>query len=324
MCTAVLDWSLQEMVGFSAFVSIGSMLDVDWGDLITYFGNDPRTDSIVIYMESIGDPRSFLSAAREVSMTKPIIVIKAGRTAAAAKAAASHTGSLTGSDAVSGCRLPPQRACCVSIPSATSSICRKCWPSSRVRRPATLHRHQRRWSGRAGDRRAGTGRRRTRRHFGGNNGEVQPVLPDAWSHNNPVDILGDAEPERYSKSLEIAAQDPSIDGMLVIMTPQGMTDPTRIAENLKPYAQSLGKPVLASWMGGIQVKCGEEILNRAGIPTFAFPDAAAEAFNYMWKYSYNLRESLRDSDLSTRHVKTSTAEGRRSSSSMCARRAARS
>jgi acetyltransferase len=114
-------------------------------------------------------------------------------------------------------------------------------------------------------------------------------LPSAWSHSNPVDILGDAEPERYSKSLEVAAQDPNIDGMLVIMTPQGMTDPTRIAENLKPYAHSLGKPVLASWMGAAQVKSGEEILNRAGIPTFASPDAAAEAFNYMWRYSYNLK-----------------------------------
>ncbi len=100
LCTAVLDWSLRENVGFSAFVSIGSMLDVNWGDLIDYFGSDPRTHSIVIYMESIGDARSFLSAAREVSLNKPVIVIKAGRTAAAAKAAASHTGSLTGSDEV--------------------------------------------------------------------------------------------------------------------------------------------------------------------------------------------------------------------------------
>jgi len=94
LCTAILDWSITEQIGFSAFVSIGSMVDVNWGDLIDYFGNDPRTDAIVIYMESVGDARAFLSAAREVAMTKPIIVIKAGRTAAAAKAAASHTGAL--------------------------------------------------------------------------------------------------------------------------------------------------------------------------------------------------------------------------------------
>ncbi len=100
LCTAVLDWSSQEKVGFSAFVSIGSMLDVDWGDLIYYLGDDQRTKAIVMYMETIGDARRFLSAAREVALTKPIIVIKAGRTAAAAKAAASHTGSLAGSDDV--------------------------------------------------------------------------------------------------------------------------------------------------------------------------------------------------------------------------------
>ena len=100
LCTAVLDWSLKEMVGFSAFVSVGSMVDVGWGDLIYYLGNDPKTRSIVIYMESIGNARSFLSAAREVALNKPIIVIKPGRSAAAAKAAASHTGALTGSDEV--------------------------------------------------------------------------------------------------------------------------------------------------------------------------------------------------------------------------------
>ncbi len=104
-----------------------------------------------------------------------------------------------------------------------------------------------------------------------------------------MDILGDAEPERYAKSLEIAAKDPSIDGMLVILTPQDMTNPTQIAEKLKPYAKGLGKPVLASWMGGAEVAAGEEILNQAGIPTFQFPDSAVRAFNYMWHYAYNLK-----------------------------------
>jgi acetyltransferase len=115
------------------------------------------------------------------------------------------------------------------------------------------------------------------------------VLPATWSHNNPVDIIGDASPERYAKALEIAANDPGSDGMLVILTPQAMTDPTRIAEQLKPLAKQEGKPVLASWMGGVDVAAGEEILNRANIPTFPYPDTAARAFNYMWKYSYNLR-----------------------------------
>ena len=115
------------------------------------------------------------------------------------------------------------------------------------------------------------------------------VLPPTWSHNNPVDIIGDASPERYAKALEIAAKDPNTDGMLVILTPQAMTDPTRIAEQLKPLAKQEGKPLLASWMGGVDVAAGEEILNRANIPTFPYPDTAARAFNYMWQYSYNLK-----------------------------------
>ncbi|MFB3813119.1 MAG: GNAT family N-acetyltransferase [Terriglobales bacterium] len=289
LCTAILDWSSQEMVGFSGFVSVGSMLDVDWGDLITYFGADMRTHSIVIYMETIGNARSFLSAAREVSLVKPIIVIKAGRTAEASKAAASHTGSLTGSDEVLEAafrRIGALRVNSISDIFYMSEVLGK-QPRPKGPRLCIVTN--------AG----GPGVLATDALIadGGELAELSPetmkafdeILPPHWSHNNPVDILGDAEPERYAKSLEIAAKDPNIDGMLVIMTPQGMTDPTRIAENLRPLAESLGKPVLASWMGGPIVAAGEEILNRAGIPTFLFPDAAARAFNYMWKYSYNLR-----------------------------------
>jgi len=289
LCTAVLDWSTRENVGFSGFVSIGSMLDVNWGDLIDYYGNDPGTHSIVIYMETIGDASSFLSAAREVSLTKPIIVIKAGRTAAAAKAAASHTGSLTGSDDVMEAafrRVGVLRVNSIAeIFNMTDVLAKQ--PRPRGNRLCIVTN--------AG----GPGVLATDALIqgGGELAELSPesmtafnaFLPSAWSHNNPVDILGDAEPERYAKSLEIAAKDPNIDGMLVIMTPQGMTNPTLIAEKLKPYAKGLGKPVLASWMGGDSVMHGEEILNRAGIPSFYYPDTAVRAFNYMWRYSYNLR-----------------------------------
>jgi len=289
LCTAVLDWSLRENVGFSAFVSIGSMLDVNWGDLISYFGNDPSTEAIVIYMESIGDASAFLSAAREVSLTKPIIVIKAGRTEAAAKAAASHTGSLTGSDDVLDAAF---RRVGVLRVNSIADIFYMTEVLSKQPRPK-------------GNRlcivtnAGGPGVLATDAlvQGGGALAEISPasmeaynkLLPDAWSHANPVDILGDAEPERYSKSLEIAAKDPNIDGMLVIMTPQGMTNPTKIAEELKPYAHSLGKPVLASWMGGGSVAAGEDILNSVGIPSFYYPDTAVRAFNYMWKYAENLR-----------------------------------
>ena len=289
LCTAVLDWSMKEMVGFSSFVSIGSMLDVDWGDLISYLGNDPRTNAIVIYMESIGNARSFLSAAREVSLTKPIIVIKAGRTAAAAKAAASHTGSLTGSDEVLDAafrRVGVLRVNSIADVFYMTEVLAK-QPRPQGNRLCILTN--------AG----GPGVLATDALIQGGGALAElsedtmkafdELLPPHWSHNNPVDILGDAEPERYAKSLEIAAKDPSIDGMLIVMTPQGMTNPTQIAEQLKPYGQSLGKPVLASWMGGVEVAAGEKILNQARIPSFSYPDSACRAFNYMWQYSYNLK-----------------------------------
>jgi len=289
LCTAVLDWSLKEMVGFSAFVSVGSMVDVGWGDLIYYLGNDPKTRSIVIYMESIGNARSFLSAAREVALNKPIIVIKPGRSAAAAKAAASHTGSLTGSDEVLEAafrRSGVLRVNNIADLFYMAEVLSK-QPSPRGPRLTIVTN--------AG----GPGVLATDALImgGGELAELTPttmeaynaVLPATWSHNNPVDIIGDASPERYAKALQIAANDPNSDGMLVILTPQAMTDPTQIAEQLKPLAKQEGKPVLASWMGGVDVAAGEAILNRANIPTFPYPDTAARAFNYMWQYSYNLK-----------------------------------
>jgi len=289
LCTAVLDWSQKEMVGYSAFVSIGSMLDVDWGDLIDYLGNDPRTHSIVMYMESVGNARNFLSAAREVSLTKPIIVIKAGRTEAAAVAAASHTGALTGSDEVLDAAF---RRCGVLRVTSISDVFYLADVLSKQPRP---HGPRLAILTNAG----GPGVLATDALMG-LGGELAPLspetmkafdelLPPHWSHNNPVDILGDAGPQRYAKALEIAAHDPNIDGLLTILTPQAMTDPTQTAEQLKPYAKSTGKPVLASWMGGAEVAAGQDILNRAGIPTFPFPDTAARVFFYMWRYSYNLR-----------------------------------
>jgi acetyltransferase len=289
LCTAVLDWSLKEMVGFSTFVSVGSMVDVGWGDLIDHMGSDPKTKSIVIYMETIGDARAFLSAAREVALAKPIIVIKPGRSAAAAKAAASHTGSLTGSDEVLEAafrRSGVLRVNNIADLFYMAEVLAK-QPSPKGPRLTIVTN--------AG----GPGVLATDALImgGGELSELTPetmeaynaVLPPTWSHNNPVDIIGDASPERYAKALEIAAKDPNSDGMLVILTPQAMTDPTRIAEQLKPLAKQEGKPVLASWMGGVDVAAGEEILNRANIPTFPYPDTAARAFNYMWRYSYNLK-----------------------------------
>jgi acetyltransferase len=289
LCTAVLDWSLQANVGFSAFVSIGSMLDVDWGDLITYLGNDPNTHSIVLYMESIGNAQSFLSAAREVAQSKPIIVIKPGRTEAASKAAASHTGSLTGSDAVLEAafeRVGVLRVEEIADLFAMADILSK-QPRPQGPRLTILTN--------AG----GPGVLATDAlvEAGSELAELSPetldklngFLPPHWSHGNPVDILGDAGADRYAEALEVAVQDENSDGMLVILTPQDMSDPTPTAEMLAPFAQKFNKPILASWMGGAIVAEGQRILNQAGIPTYDYPDKAARTFAKMVKYADNLR-----------------------------------
>jgi acetyltransferase len=289
LCTSVLDWSFKEHVGFSAFVSIGSMLDVGWGDLIYHLGDDPHTQSIVIYMETIGDARSFMSAAREVALAKPIIVIKPGRTEGAARAAASHTGSLTGSDEVLEAAF---RRCGVLRVNTIGEIFSMAEVLSKQPRPKGPHLTILTNAG-------GPGVLAVDALItsGGKLAEVSPeamnkfnqFLPPQWSHNNPVDILGDASPERYAQALEVAAQDENSDGLLVVLTPQAMTDPTATAEALKNYAQSYNKPILASWSGGQDIAAGESILNKAGIPTFMYPDTAAEAFAYMWKYTDNLQ-----------------------------------
>ena len=289
LCTAILDWAQKEMVGFSAFVSVGSMLDVDWGDLIDYLGNDPRTQSIIMYMESVGDARSFLSAAREVSLHKPIIVIKAGRTEAAARAAASHTGALTGSDEVLEAAF---RRCGVLRVETIADLFYMAEVLAKQPRPKGPRLAIVTNAGGPGVL-AADGLLSQGGQLAQLSAETMEsldrLLPPHWSHNNPIDVLGDALPDRYAKVVDIAIHDPNIDGLLAISCPQGMAEPTLTAEQLKPYAKSTGKPVLASWMGAIEVAAGTDILNRAGIPTFQFPDTAARVFCYMWRYSYVLR-----------------------------------
>jgi acetyltransferase len=289
LCTAVLDWSLREMVGFSCFISVGSMVDIGWGDLIDYLGDDQRTRSILIYMESIGDARSFLSAAREVALSKPVIVIKGGRTDAAVRAAASHTGSLAGSDDVLDAVF---RRCGVLRVSNISDLFYMAEVLAKQPRPKGPHLAIVTNAGGLGvlatDALIASGGELADLSQESVN-ELNCDLPSHWSRSNPIDILEDASPERYAKAVEVAAKDPNSDGVLVILAPQANTDPTRTAEQLKPLARLDGKPILASWMGGATVSAGESILNRSNIPTFPYPDTAVRAFTYMWRYTYNLR-----------------------------------
>jgi acetyltransferase len=289
LLTAILDWSFEEQVGFSAIVSTGSMLDVGWGDLIDFFGDDPATESILLYMESVGDARSFLSAAREVALRKPIIVIKAGRAPAAAKAASSHTGALTGSDEVFDAAM---RRCGILRVERISDLFHMADVLGKQPRPRGPRLTILTNAGGPGVL-ATDALLATRGELASLSEDslraLNQFLPPHWSHANPIDILGDADPERYSKALEIAVKDPNSDALLAILAPQGMTDPGQVAEALKSHGKIHGKPVLASWMGGKSVAKGVAALNAAGIPTFSYPDAAVRAFTYMWNFSYNLR-----------------------------------
>ena len=288
LCTAVLDWAREEGIGFSHFVSIGNMADVTFGDLIDYFGEDEHTRSIILYIESITNARNFMPAARAFARAKPIVVYKSGRFAESARAASSHTGALAGEDAVYDAAF--SRAGAVRV-FEIGEIFDTAELVARARLPL-------------GSRLAivtnagGPGVMATDALIArsGKLAELSPevveklntVLPQFWSHGNPVDVLGDASAERYAQALEIVLSDPAVDAALVILTPQAMTDPTATARTVAEVAQKTNKPFLAVWMGGAGVREGINILNQANIPTYQTPDQAVQAFMHLVDYSRNL------------------------------------
>jgi acetyltransferase len=322
LLTAVLDWSEEEGVGFSAVASLGSMLDVGWSDVIYYLGDDPNTKSILIYMETIGDARAFMSAAREVALTKPIIVIKPGRSAEAARAAASHTGSLTGSDEVLAAAFRRVGVLRVDRISDLFGMAEVLDKQPRPRGPNLTIVTNAGGPGVLATDALIEGGGRLATLSGDTLDALDGVLPPTWSRNNPIDIIGDAPPERYARALEVAARDPGADGLLVILTPQAMTDPTETARQLLPYARLENKPILASWMGGADVHEGATLLSQAGMPTFQYPDTAVRMFNYLWRSAEDLRqlyetpvlpaegEGSIDRDAARAVINTARAQGR--------------
>ena len=289
LCTAILDWSLQDNVGFSAFISVGSMLDVGWGDLIYYLGDDPHTKSIVIYMESVGDARSFLSAAREVALSKPIVVLKVGRSTAAAKAAASHTGALTGSDEVLDAAFRRAGVLRVDSISELFDLAELLSKQPRPSGPRLAIITNAGGPGALAADAASTNRAHLAQLSDGTMRALNGILPRHWSHGNPVDLLGDAGPTAFSRAVEVVAADPNTDGLLVILTPQAMTNPKDTAVEVRAVRKVIDKPLLASFMGAQEVEAARAILNEANIATYDFPDVAAKAFASMWRYSYNLQ-----------------------------------
>jgi acetyltransferase len=289
LCTAVLDWASERALGFSHFVSVGNSLDVGMADLLDYLADDPATDAVILYIESIETARPFMSAAKACARRKPIIAYKAGRFAESAHAAASHTGAMAGVDSVYEAVF--ERAGIVRVFGVGDLF--EC--AQLLAKGPTLQGERLAVLTNAG----GPGvmacdalleRRGTLAHLSESSvQQLDQFLPPSWPRENPVDVLGDATPERFTRALQIVGEDSQVDAILAILTPQMMTDPTGTAHGLVGVARHCRKPILASWMGGPMVREGIEILNNAGVPTAATPNEAVSAFMNLVRYAHNMK-----------------------------------
>jgi acyl-CoA synthetase (NDP forming)/RimJ/RimL family protein N-acetyltransferase len=304
LCAAVLDWSLSKLVGFSAFVSTGWMNDIPWWELLQHFGDDPLTRSVVLYLESVGEARSFLSAAREVVLRKPVIVIEPGVwEASGPQVIGSADVVMAGKGRASALNRSQDayprdaaleaafRRCGVLRVENISDVFHLAEVLGRQTRPRGPRLTIVTNAGGPGKLAASALLRKGGRLAGFADSleqKLQSALPQSTAIANPLDLLGDADATRYREALEAAISNPETDGTLVILTPQAATEPLATAQALVDVAKH-GKPVLASWMGAGQVAEAIATLNQAGIPTFPYPDTAARAFDYLWQYSSTLR-----------------------------------
>ena len=290
ICTAILDWAEMNEIGFSAVVSTGIAADLDFGDYLDYLVSDPQTRSILLYIEGIKDARRFMSSLRAAARIKPVIALKVGRHAVGAEASMSHTGALVGSDETFSAAL--SRSGVLRVESIGQLFAAaKALSTSHYRRaserlviitngggPGVM----------AADRAADQGIELAtlgEETIAALNG----VLPSVWSHSNPVDIIGDATPDRYRRAVDICLEDPAVDGAIVILTPQAMTEPTRVAEAVIESAAKSKKPILTSWMGGKLVEPARQMFNEARIPDFRTLENAVDAFSYLATYNRNQR-----------------------------------
>ncbi len=287
VCTAILDWAKSQDIGFSTVVSMGSAADIDFGEMLDYLATDSKTSGILLYVEGIHDARRFLSGLKAAARLKPVILIKSGRHEAGCKAAMSHTGAMVGGDNVFDAAIARAGVVRVYNINDLFSAARVLANNYVVKK----------------DRLAiitnagGPGVMSTDRaeDVGIQMAELSPesivaldqVLPVHWSHANPVDILGDATSERYQKALEICLNDKNIDGILVILTPQAMTNPTQVAECIIEGAKTSKKPVLASWTGGARVQEGRNLFANSKVAHFNTPEMAVDAFSFLSSYTQN-------------------------------------
>jgi acetyltransferase len=286
--SAILDWAVSAGIGFSLFASLGSMIDVDFGDLIDFLGEDAATRSILIYMEGVGNARKFMSAARAFARRKPIIILKPGRFAASARAAHSHTGAMAGDDAVYEAAF--RRAGAVRVGEIAELF------------DAALVLDSKRLP--AGPRLAivtsagGPGVMATDAliHLGGELAELSEkslqqlnaFLPPFWSKANPIDLLGDATVDRFTKALTICLADPQVDGVLVIYVPLDSAPSTPLAQAVTDSAKNARKPVIATWMGAADVEEGRRIFVENSIPTYNTPEEAVRTYVNMCRYKRHL------------------------------------
>ncbi|NQU84807.1 MAG: bifunctional acetate--CoA ligase family protein/GNAT family N-acetyltransferase [Mariniphaga sp.] len=287
LCTSVLDWAYESNIGFSYFVSIGNSMDVNFGDLIDYFGQDPNTKSIVLYVESLTNARTFMSAARAFARKKPIIVYKSGRFPESAAAAASHTGALASEDSIYDAVFRRAGLARVfdfgNIFDFTDLVGRKRIPKgnrlaivTNAGGPGVMATDSLiSWGGKLVDLSEETMQK------------LNDYLPPFWSHGNPIDVLGDATPERFAKSTEIVLEDENVDAVLVLLTPQAMTAPTETAEAIVKITTNTSKSIMAAWLGGASMREGIQVFNKAGISSFTTPEQAIRAFMTLSNYSQN-------------------------------------
>jgi len=290
--SAILDWAIHENIGFSNFVSVGSMIDVDFGDLIDYFGSDPKTKSILMYVEGVTNARKFMSAARHFARTKPIIVVKSGKFAESTKAAASHTGSLSGEDDIYEAAF--KRAGIVRVQeiadlfNAAEVLGTQPLPNGPKLAVITNAGGPGVMATDALIAKGGKLAKLSQKTVA----DLNNVLPPFWSKGNPIDVLGDAGVDRYCVAVEACLNDDTIDGILIVFTQQGGSDPAEIAKGLAELVRSKtyqNKTILTSFMGFDAVQEANNIFNANNIPTHSTPEQAINTYMYMYNYQRNLQ-----------------------------------
>jgi acetyltransferase len=292
ICTALLDWADSEGFGFSAVASLGATADVGFGEVLDYLSVDPETKSILLYIEGISDARSFMSGLRVAARLKPIIVLKAGRNDVGSKAAVSHTGAMAGADHVFDSAIERAGAVRVQSVSELFSAARMLASGTRVEGSRLAIITNGGGPGVMAADRAQDIRINLAELSAETKTYLDTVLPPYWSHSNPIDILGDAPPERYRLATEAILKDKQVDGALVLLTPQAMTDPTGCAKAIIEARGKSKKPVLACWMGEKLVGEGRQLFSEAGIPHFRSPESSVEAFGYLACYRHNQKALL--------------------------------